>query len=178
MADRNQNDIGSDMDSQIPRNPSVAVTVPDSDKAMLNHILRMTDAASNFQSIVNPVQAPPLQRDHFLEVQHIVDIVLGRYGTVWYNLAQGLFIDLATFVSEHRNLFAINDNLNQQKKLIPWANYPNDPLIRNYFTFQTNENRTVEQSVRALVNDMANRQSNFSELTRYVGQQIKAKFGW
>ncbi|KAG5653693.1 hypothetical protein H0H81_011273 [Sphagnurus paluster] len=139
----------------------------------------MADAPSNFQTITNPVQATPHQRDHFLEVQHIVDIVLNRYGTEWYNLKMGLFIDLATFVSDHRNLFAINATLNQAKKTIPFVDYRVDPTIQRYLAFQTGERwRTVEGSVKELVNDMVNRQGAFPDLTRFVGNSVKTMFRW
>jgi hypothetical protein len=111
-------------------------------------------------------------------------ISLKVYSLTWYVLwwnssNEWLIFSLkATFVSDHRNLFNINKVLNQQKKTIPWARYPTDRLLVQYLAFQTTENPTVEHSVRALVNDMANRQSNFNELTRYVGQQIKTKFRW
>ena len=75
----------------LPDQPS------DKDRAHLNHILRMDDAGSNYQRITNPVQAAPFERDHFLEVQHIVDIILRQYQATWYGMRMGLFIDLVSF---------------------------------------------------------------------------------
>ncbi|KAK7054730.1 hypothetical protein VNI00_003193 [Paramarasmius palmivorus] len=153
------------------------------DAAQLNALLRMTWAPSNYNSIRTPPQVAPLQKDHFLEVQHFVAILIrimkgfGEYDN-WYTQQVGYFIDLATFVNEHRNLFEINDALNQRKKRIPLDQYRTNADIRAYLQYQTTGGITVEQSVRALLDAMVARSTPFGKYTRLVGQEFKRQLGW
>jgi len=153
---------------------------------MLNKILRIAWGASNFSPIANPKQLAPYENDHFIEVQHFVDVLIvvlkaqGKYNN-WFNEPIGHFIDLSTFVNEHRNLFQIPSTMNQQKKNVPIANYKTNASIQTYLGWKVDykgKQVTVKDMVKALLNDMAQRTSPQSELTRDVGKQLLIIMGW
>jgi len=126
-----------------------------------------------FTTVQNPVQAAPTERDHFIEIQHVVQIILDAYHTVWYQRPMGEFIDLATYISDKRNLFLVTRNLNQTKKNIPFEDYWENELIMLYEDFYINQegSRTVRMAVRELLQEMANRVSEYPTLTRLVGRE-------
>lgn len=156
------------------------------DVALLNSILRVTWAASNYRVIVQPVQQAPYEVDHFIEVQHFTAILisvmkdLNEYNN-WQTQPIGYFIDLATFVNEHRNLFQISKTLNQQKKGIKFEDYRTNAVIQGYLAYQVQEGTgriTVKASVLAMLNAMIARNTAWSKYTSRVGTKAKQILGW
>lgn len=74
--------------------------------AWLNHVLRMADTPNVGQNIIVPVQNPPLERDHFFEVQHIVALILQYHKDDWLSLPIGHYVDLARPFLLHAARFA------------------------------------------------------------------------
>lgn len=149
----------------------------DDDNAELNAIIRVHFKPSDF-NILNPPAIPPVEIDHFWEVQHIVQLIKPMIGENWYERRIGDFMDLSTFVNEHRNMFQITQADNQRKKNIPLANYPRDAFIRTYLNRRLQSGITVEDSVRELARAMRDRVSEYSELTRRVGRELCNLMGW
>ncbi|KAL0954692.1 hypothetical protein HGRIS_003641 [Hohenbuehelia grisea] len=149
------------------------------DPALLNAILRVHFSSSDFNTLNPPAQAP-VEIDHFWEVQHVVALIIPIIGDNWYPLPIGEFMDLSSFVNEHRNMFQITRATNQAKKAIPLAQYPNNPLIATYLNqrLQGAQFATVRDSVRALAQAMRNRQSVYPRLTRHVGTHLCNLMGW
>lgn len=155
--------------------PQTAVANDDLFTTWLNHILRMSDRPHVGQTIVQPVQYRPTERDHFFEVQHIVTLIM-EDGT-WLQTPIVQYMDLASFVNEERNLFRIEARFNQNKKSIPFNTYRNNAEITNYLLFRVG-NGTVEDSVKALASAMVARQGANAALTRKIGARVKQIMGW
>lgn len=150
------------------------------DAALLNAILRVHSSPHDF-NILNPPAPTPTQIDHFWEVQIVVDIIRPRLGDNWYTVPIGQFMDLSSFVNEHRNMFRINAAVNQEKKAIPLAEYmpqAHDPLITAYLDSQLQDGGTVRDSVRALAEAMRDRRATYANLTNFVGQELCNYMGW
>lgn len=152
-------------------------TINMGDNALLNNILRVHFSTSDFNTLA-PAAQPPVEIDHFFEVQHIVNIIIPVIGSNWYTLPIGQFLDLSSFVNEHRNMFQITRADNQQKKAIALAQYPNNPFIAAYLNRQLLGGGTVRDSVRALAQAMRARNTPHSQLTRHVGTQLCTLMGW
>lgn len=156
-----------------------------SDPAVLNAILRTYYSNSNYNTLAPPA-IPPVEIDHFFEVQHIVALLQQNPPLIdpnsWYNVPIGQFVDLATFVNDHRNLFQITKAENQAKKNIPLNQYPNNVTIRMYLTHQVKNRQgalvTVESLVQEMVREMRGRNTPFSQLTRGVGTRLCTLMGW
>lgn len=155
-----------------------------SDPAILNAILRTYYSNSNFSPLIPPANAP-VEVDHFFEVQHIIQLLEENPPLLnphsWYEVPIGQFMDLATFVNDHRNLFEITRAENQAKKLIPLAQYPTNATIQTYLGRQVSfqgRTVTVRDMVRAMARDMRDRNTPFGELTRGVGARVCAIMGW
>ena len=54
----------------------------------------MTDNSNVGQTILNPVQVAPLERDHFFEVQHFIGFLWESYENTWQTLPIGHYVDL------------------------------------------------------------------------------------
>jgi len=150
------------------------------DAALLNAILRVHFSAANYNNL-NPPAAGATQIDHFWEVQHVVAIIRPTLGDNWFPLPIGEFMDLSSFVNEHRNMFLIEAAINQQKKHIPLAQYrpqANNPLITAYLNRNLQGGGTVRDSVRALARAMRDRHSAYPRLTSLVGRELCALMGW
>lgn len=149
------------------------------DNALLNAILRVYFSAADY-NVLNPAAQPPTEIDHFWEVQHIVNIIRPEIGDNWYPMAIGEFMDLASFVNEHRNMFRITAADNQAKKAIPLNQYPTNQFIRAYLDrrLQGAQYPTVQGSVQALVRAMRDRVSTYPRLTRLVGARLCDLMGW
>lgn len=154
-----------------------ATLVNDDDflQAWLNSILRAADRPNVGQDIVQPVQTPPIERDHFFEVQHVVNLIMEDGN--WMQTPIGQYIDLASFVNDRRNIFRIARTLNQAKKTIPFASYPTDPQITNYRAFRL-QSGTVDGDIKWLASEMATRQGANAALTRRIGGRIKQIMRW
>ncbi|KAL7269901.1 hypothetical protein RUND412_007410 [Rhizina undulata] len=157
-----------------------------SDLALLNAILRISSTRSNFNTLVPPAPSP-VEADHFFEVQHIADLLLNSHPPLinpnsWYEEHIGFFIDLASFVNEHRNLFEISRAENQTKKTIPLNSYRTDPLIRRYLAYQVRDRQnalvSVESQVQALARAMRDRNTPYGRLTKGVGTRLCAIMQW
>ena len=82
-------------------------------------------------------------------------------------------------MSDERNVFRISRVTNQAKKNIAINNYPNTALIQQYLAYTIQAyGGTVERSLRSLVTDMRNRQSQYPTLTRAFGTRIANIMGW
>jgi hypothetical protein len=147
------------------------------DNALLNSLLRIYFAPSNF-NLLNPAAPNPVEIDHFFEVQHVVDIIVPVLGGNWYTVPVGEFLDLSTFVNDHRNLFKIRQVDNQNKKTIPLNQYPTNAFIAAYLGTAVQGGGTVRDSVRALARAMRDRVSPYNRLTRVVGAQLCHVMGW
>lgn len=151
-----------------------------SDNRLLNAILRTHFSPADY-NLLNPAAAPPVEIDHFFEVQHIADIIVPLLGPNWYDVPIGEFLDLSSFVNEHRNMFQITRADNQEKKnreRHPLDRYPVDPFIRRYLDKRLRSGITVRESVRPLAEAMRDRVSAHSRLTRHAGRVLCDLMGW
>ncbi|KAL7629109.1 hypothetical protein AAE478_000628 [Parahypoxylon ruwenzoriense] len=155
-----------------------------SDNALLNDILRVGFSRSDYNTVVDPVIPDPKEVDHFFEVQHCVDILLNERlisRENWYPEQIGYFMDLASFVNEHRNLYKISRAVNQAKKNIPLNQYRNNAVIQAYLQYKVADGPnqvTVESQVRALATAMRARNTQWGKLTKGVGQSLCTAMGW
>lgn len=148
------------------------------DNSLLNNILRVHFAASNYRAIQLRSNGP-WEIDHFFEVQHVVDIIKRELHLNWYEMEIGYFLDLSSCINNRRNLFRIPRAWNQEKKKYPLAEYPTNYEIETYLiTRLDGEEGTVEDSVRELVEDMKHRNTPFSHLTQAVGKALSRAMGW
>ncbi|KAF8533617.1 hypothetical protein BDD12DRAFT_810024 [Trichophaea hybrida] len=155
------------------------------DPAVLNAILRTYYSKSNFNTLAPPAN-PPIEVDHFFEVQHIVALLKQNPPLInpnsWYDVPIGQFVDLATFVNDRRNLFQITKAENQAKKNIPLNQYPTNATIRTYLAHNVRNQQGTPVTVQSLVQEMAremkDRNSAFPELTRGVGMRLCTLMGW
>ncbi|KAG8861913.1 hypothetical protein FRB96_002356 [Tulasnella sp. 330] len=155
-----------------------------SDPAILNAILRTYYSNSNFSPLIPPAIAP-VEVDHFFEVQHMIELLFQHPPLLnpnsWYDVPIGQFVDLATFVNDHRNMFQITRAENQAKKLIPLAQYPHNAVIQAYLARQVSfqgQVVTVLAMVQAMAREMRARNTPFGNLTRGVGTRLCAVMGW
>lgn len=124
-----------------------------SDPAVLNAILRTYYSNSNYNTLAPPA-IPPVEIDHFFEVQHIVALLQQNPPLIdpnsWYNVPIGQFVDLATF-----RMYLTHQVKNRQGALV-----------------------TVESLVQEMVREMRGRNTPFSQLTRGVGTRLCTLMGW
>ncbi|KAL7273039.1 hypothetical protein RUND412_004133 [Rhizina undulata] len=140
---------------------------------------------SNFNPLVPPAPRP-VEADHFFEVQHIADLLLLNPPLInpnsWNQEPIGFFIDIASFVNEHSNLYEISRADNQTKKMIPLNTYRTDPLIRRYLAYRVRDWQnvlvTVGSQVQALARVMRDRNTPYGRLTRGVGARLCAVMQW
>ncbi|KAK0741577.1 hypothetical protein B0T18DRAFT_233317 [Schizothecium vesticola] len=147
------------------------------DNALLNAILRVGYTDANVNHLEHPAP-PPIEIDHFFEVQHVVQIILPLLGPNWYRGRIGEFMDLASFVNDRRNLFRITRDDNQRKRSILLRRYRRSIFIRRYLDSGLEGGGTVRDSVRALARAMRGRQSAYSRLTNAVGTSLCRQMGW
>lgn len=159
----------------------------DDDAGKLNQILWVTWSPSTYNPIVAPVQQGPYENDHFIEVQHFTTILIkilktrNEYNN-WYQQPIGFFIDLATFVNEHRNIFQIGKAMNQAKKSIRLEDYHSNAGIQQYLGFHVSDGHggqiTVKQSVHTMLQAMADRRTEYGKYTIAVGQEVLKVLKW
>lgn len=164
----------------------------DSTKAWCNHILRMDFRSANFYKL-DPPAPTPHEIDHFIEVQHVVDLLFTERGTLtvanFPDVKLAYWINLSTFVNQSENMYQISSANNQIKKGIKLVDYL--PANRNilierymdqktvlYHQGSTQIGKTVGQQIKELAVKMAWYNKSHSFLTRQVGQQICELFGW
>lgn len=154
------------------------------DNAILNDILRVGFSRSDFNVIDNPVMAAPYEVDHFFEVQHVVSLLLQNHlidPNSWYGEQTGYFMDLASFVNEHRNLYQISRAVNQAKKNIPLNQYRTNATITTYLAYRVMKGGqlvTVGSQVREMATQMRTRKTPYAKLTKAVGERLCTVMGW
>ena len=90
---------------------------------LLNNILRVHFSGADFDTLVPPAVVPaPVEIDHFFGVRQL-------------NIGTSVFLDLSSFVNEHRNMFQITRADSQQKKAIPLAQYPTNTFITSHLNW-------------------------------------------
>ncbi|KAH6972581.1 hypothetical protein EDB80DRAFT_784362 [Ilyonectria destructans] len=155
-------------------------TAPGAD-AVLNFLFRMADSSTTFTEIYDPVQTAPFQRDHFIEVQHIVTIFQRRWPHTgnWLVEPQWKCWELALMVSNIGNLFQINGDDNVAKSNIKWSQYPNhDPFLAKYINWTVDSDGTrVEDCLRKLLQHWTSRPNEPQyEFVTYVAKSIMQDF--
>jgi len=153
---------------------------------------------SDAQSIINP-QTTTLERDHFFEIQHIVDKLFSggvlsedkNSPQYVYNRPLGHFVWLAVYISDGRNICRIDKSFNAEKKTYRYQDFlPGSrlPKIQAYLDAKiVNDNHTKETYVGRNLADLAACMAMYDpkdtehELVRYIGLQICKDFeadGW
>ena len=154
------------------------------ERTLANIMIRSWATSSNF-TILKPPATPPIENDHFFEVQHVVDFLFSQKGPLnahnFYSVPTGYWVDLSSRISGHNNIFAISEKKNQAKKKIDFASYAStrpNATIKSYLKLETREGKTVEAMLRVLVEDMVKFRVPFSYLTQIAGVYLGVHMGW
>ncbi|KAI0342151.1 hypothetical protein BDW22DRAFT_242516 [Trametopsis cervina] len=145
--------------------------------------------------VTNQKKGGKTQEDHFIEIQHAVDMAINVVGNTVFTYSRpiGYFMDLALYLNDPRNTYALVTDNNQYKKQIPLRAYAGNDFMDAYLASKLQiqvlkrlnngqiKKRTVKTTVQAqiksLVVDMM-RQGEYSELTNALGRELAIVFGF
>ncbi|KAI0342197.1 hypothetical protein BDW22DRAFT_1429674 [Trametopsis cervina] len=139
-------------------------------------------AAKNFRA--NQINDKKQEEDHFIEIQHAVDMIITVYGgTFTFSEPIGSFLDLAQYINDPRNTYALASTNNQLKKEIPVRSYLDSPFMQEYLEAGTKVRQTglngkdvwidttVKAQVASLIRDML-KERQYSRLTNAVAREL------
>jgi hypothetical protein len=112
--------------------------------------------------------------DHMFEVQHVVRIVWDIVGLEWQQRPVAEYMDLSSFLNDHRNMYRIPRAANQYKKHIRFdENWRNHEFIEGYLQSEVSGTGwTVSEQLFQLTGEMISRQGENSTLTKQVGEEL------
>lgn len=188
--------------SQKDQNFEVAV-IDTPERAIVNHVLRMTGSAAHYTEIKrlpadwNVSKQQRWEKDHFIEVQHVVNCLFNEGHLTAANLRLkrlGEFEILSRYINRSENIFEIPRDINQKKKGISIDCYSpsenQDPLISSYLSCQVevvvretgyqyyHGTSTIQDVVQELADEMTRDNREDAYLAREVGKYIQSIFGW
>ncbi|KAI1399285.1 hypothetical protein F4819DRAFT_465521 [Hypoxylon fuscum] len=151
----------------------------------LHDILCMGSSWCRWNEIVNPPIKVPRSVSRFFDVQQCIDILVKEkviHPGEWPQESAGFFVDIAGFMNDYRNLYAIPVFVKRAKTKIPLAEYRTSALIQTYLSKMVKRKDGVEVTIESQVKEMAvemkNQDWRWGKFTKAVGEKLCEAMGW
>lgn len=148
----------------------------------------VADAEKTAKDVV-PIGRDLVQRDHFFEIQHVVDMLFAPDGlfpshlggeelAMEENLAS--WTVLSVWINDAKNFYSINASFNQKKKWIPLANYSpgqsQDPNLSAYMLAMARSEELGKRTIRKNLQDWTENMATYGNEVAYYSEHNLVAF--